>query len=140
MFSAVLRCVGPDQEIGGFTVVVLGLPCCFIQGDAIDECLNRAQEAGATDQAAETGKVCERRETTQISRSMWSTSEIPFRPGHRAEAAHVGETGIENRQFAPVRAQDGREQTDGTMQASGRGTARSVARDSSQVRTGTPTA
>lgn len=38
----------PDHEVGGFTVVVPALPGCFTQGDTVEECLARAQDAIAT--------------------------------------------------------------------------------------------
>jgi antitoxin HicB len=38
----------PDHEVGGYNVVVPALPGCFTQGDTIDECLARAQDAIST--------------------------------------------------------------------------------------------
>ena len=35
----------PDTEEGGYTVIVPALPGCITQGDTIDECIRRAQEA-----------------------------------------------------------------------------------------------
>jgi antitoxin HicB len=44
----------PDQEVGGFNVAVPALPGCFTQGDTVDECLSRAQDAIATYISGET--------------------------------------------------------------------------------------
>jgi predicted RNase H-like HicB family nuclease len=35
----------PDTEEGGYTVIVPALPGCITQGDTIEECIQRAQEA-----------------------------------------------------------------------------------------------
>ena len=35
----------PDDEEGGYTVLVPALPGCVTQGDTIDQCVERAQEA-----------------------------------------------------------------------------------------------
>ncbi len=35
----------PDVEEGGYTVTVPALPGCITQGDTIEECIQRAQEA-----------------------------------------------------------------------------------------------
>jgi antitoxin HicB len=38
----------PDHDVGGFNVVVPALPGCFTQGETVEECLSRAQDAIAT--------------------------------------------------------------------------------------------
>lgn len=35
----------PDTEEGGYTVIVPTLPSCITQGDTVQECIERAQEA-----------------------------------------------------------------------------------------------
>ncbi len=35
----------PDTEEGGYTVTVPALPGCITQGDTIEQCIERAQEA-----------------------------------------------------------------------------------------------
>lgn len=35
----------PDTEEGGYTVIVPALPGCITQGETIQECIERAQEA-----------------------------------------------------------------------------------------------
>lgn len=35
----------PDEEDGGYTVVVPALPGCVTQGDSVEQCIERAQEA-----------------------------------------------------------------------------------------------
>lgn len=35
----------PDEEDGGYTVLVPALPGCVTQGDSVEECIERAQEA-----------------------------------------------------------------------------------------------
>jgi len=35
----------PDEEDGGYTVVVPALPGCVTQGDSVEACIERAQEA-----------------------------------------------------------------------------------------------
>jgi predicted RNase H-like HicB family nuclease len=44
-FVVVLK---PDHEVGGFNVVVPALTGCFTQGETVEECLSRAQDAIAT--------------------------------------------------------------------------------------------
>jgi predicted RNase H-like HicB family nuclease len=37
--------VAPDRTVGGFTVTVPALPGCVTQGETVDECVARAEEA-----------------------------------------------------------------------------------------------
>ncbi len=41
-YSIVLQ---PDEDEGGYTVLVPALPGCVTQGDSVEECVARAQEA-----------------------------------------------------------------------------------------------
>lgn len=35
----------PDSDAGGYTVTVLALPGCITQGETVEQCIERAQEA-----------------------------------------------------------------------------------------------
>ena len=35
----------PDPEVGGYTVTVPALPGCITQGETVEQCIERAQEA-----------------------------------------------------------------------------------------------
>ena len=35
----------PDTEVGGYTVTVPTLPGCITQGETVEQCIERAQEA-----------------------------------------------------------------------------------------------
>jgi antitoxin HicB len=35
----------PDTEVGGYTVTVPALPGCITQGETVEQCIERAQEA-----------------------------------------------------------------------------------------------
>ena len=35
----------PDPEVGGYTATVPALPGCITQGETIEQCIERAQEA-----------------------------------------------------------------------------------------------